>query len=137
MKYKILVVEDNKDTLSILTTLFDTVGYTVLTAADGLEAIRMASQERPSLILLDLMIPKKNGIDVCREIKSDPKTKEIPILILTAKGDRLSREQGLAAGAAGYFTKPLDPGAILQKIMEQLSPVKRGARNPAARDSGK
>lgn len=122
MPYKILVADDNRDTIMILSTLLEREGYLVITAADGVEAMRRAEDEKPALILIDIMMPKKNGFEVCRELKGNPKMKEIPILIITAKTDPLSREDGFALGACEYITKPLNPRQILQKVKEHLPP---------------
>jgi len=122
MPYKILVADDNRDTIMILSTLLEKEGYRVITASDGLEAIQRTEAERPALILVDIMMPKKNGFEVCKEVKKNPRTKEIPVLIITAKTDPVSRENGFALGACEYITKPLSPRQILQKIKEHLPP---------------
>ena len=116
MGYKILAVDDNKDTIAILSLLLNKEGYQVITAMDGLEAIQRAEQEQPALILLDVMIPKKDGFEVCRAIKENARTKEIPIIFITAKIDLATHRQGLALGGCEYLTKPLNPREILQTV---------------------
>jgi CheY-like chemotaxis protein len=132
MPYKVLAVDDNLDTILILSTVLEKEGYTVITARDGLEAIEKVQSDLPALILLDLMMPKMNGFDVCRAVKENPKTRHIPILILTAKTDPLSREQGLALGAKEYLTKPLNPREILTKVKEHLPSTEPPAPPPGA-----
>jgi two-component system alkaline phosphatase synthesis response regulator PhoP len=123
MPHKVLAVDDNVDTILILSAVLEKEGYHVITARDGLEAIEKVQSDLPALILLDLMMPKMNGFDVCRAIKGNPKTSHIPILMLTAKTDPSSRKQGLALGANEYLTKPLNPKEILTKIREHLPPT--------------
>ena len=120
MGHKILAVDDNKDTIAILSLLLRKEGYQVVTAMDGLEAIHQAEQELPALILLDVMIPKKDGIEVCRMIKENSITKEIPILFLTAKVDLATYQRGLAVGGCEYIIKPINPRQILQIIKKHI-----------------
>lgn len=123
MPHRVLAVDDNIDTILILSAVLEKEGYNVITAKDGLEAVEKAERELPALIVLDLMMPKMNGFEVCRIIKGNPKTSHIPILMLTAKADPFSREQGLALGANEYLTKPLNPKEILTKIRQHLPPT--------------
>jgi len=132
MRYKVLAVDDNIDTILILSAVLGKEGYQVITAKDGLEAIEKAGKDLPELILLDLMMPKMNGFEVCRAIRENPKTSHIPILMLTAKTDPFSREQGLALGANEYLTKPLNPKEILMKVREHLPPTEPPAPPPGA-----
>ncbi len=123
MAHKVLAVDDNFDTIAILSAVLQKEGYAVLTAMDGLEAIQKVERDLPALILLDLMIPKMSGFEVCQALKANSKTRHIPILMLTAKTDSLSRLHGLSLGASEYLTKPLNPREILQKIKEHLPPA--------------
>ncbi len=120
MPHKVLAVDDNIDTILILSAVLEREGYEVITAKDGLEAVEKTERDLPALLLLDLMMPKMNGFEVCRAIRGNPKTNHIPILMLTAKTDPFSREQGLALGANEYLTKPLNPKEILTKIRKLL-----------------
>jgi DNA-binding response OmpR family regulator len=122
MPHKILVADDNHDTIMILSTILEREGYRVITAADGLEAIRCALEEKPALILVDIMMPKKSGFEVCKALKENPDTKEIPVLIITAKTDPVSRKDGFDLGACEYIIKPLNPRQLLQKVKEHLPP---------------
>ncbi len=121
MPHTVLAVDDNIDTILILSAVLQKDGYVVITAKDGLEALDKAERDIPALILLDLMMPKMNGFEVCRAIRGNPKTNHIPILMLSAKTDPFSREQGLSLGANAYLTKPLNPKEILMKVKEHLS----------------
>lgn len=118
--HKILIVDDNADTILILSGLLEVEGCGVMIAVDGLQAIHRAEREQPALILLDLTLPKRSGLEVCRTLKENPKTKEIPILILTAKSDPLTRQKAETVGADEYLTKPFNPGELIQKIKGYL-----------------
>ena len=122
MPHKILVADDNRDTIMILSTVLERAGYHVIIAADGEEAVQRALEEKPALILVDIMMPKRNGFEVCKEVKNHPGTKEIPVLIITAKADSRSRMDGFAVGACEYITKPLNPKQLLQKVKDHLPP---------------
>lgn len=123
MRHKVLAVDDNIDTILILSAVLERDGYEVITAKDGLEAVEKTERDLPAIVLLDLMMPKMNGFEVCRAIRGNSKTNHIPILMLTAKTDPFSREQGLALGANEYLTKPLNPREILTKVREHLPPT--------------
>ena len=89
-------------------------------AGDGEEALQMITETRPDLVFLDVMMPGRNGIDVCREIKSDPALKHIKVVMLTALGAEEDRPRALDAGASDYFTKPFRSTKLLQKVRERL-----------------
>ena len=117
-KELILVVEDDRAILTGLRDLLEAEGYAVATAEDGAEALRVYAGEKPTLVLLDIMIPEKSGYDVCREIrKSDSLT---PILMLTAKGQEVDKVVGLELGADDYVTKPFSPRELLARIKAVL-----------------
>jgi DNA-binding response OmpR family regulator len=92
--------------------------YELLDAADGLAALQMARSFRPDLILLDVGMPRMDGFSVCRALKADPETREIPVVMLTAAGSDADKEAGRAAGADGYFTKPFSPSALVARVNE-------------------
>ncbi len=117
---KILVVEDEKDIRELIHFNLFTKNYSVVLAADGEEAIDIASKELPNLILLDIMLPKKNGIDVCLQLKAMNATKNIPIIMLTAKGEEEDVVKGLNAGADDYIVKPFSPKVLLARVGVQL-----------------
>jgi CheY-like chemotaxis protein len=114
--YKILVVDDEKPIHSYLKRKLTKLGYTVFVAEDGEEALSMTLSNFPDIILLDVKIPKINGIEVCKRIKSDPRTKDIPVLILSAKAQSEEIREGLDAGASKYLTKPISFPDILKEI---------------------
>ncbi len=92
----------------------------LLTARDGEEALDVVANQHPDLVFLDVMMPKKNGFEVCRAIRADPATAPTTVIMLTAKGQAYDREQGLAAGADQYLTKPFDPDDLLQRARVAL-----------------
>lgn len=116
---KILIVDDNPDAINILTAILDSE-YEVTPARDGLEAIQKVRNESPALVLLDIMMPKKDGYEVLKEMKADPKFSKIPVIMLSAKTDPESRNKSFKLGANDYISKPIDPADILQKVKEHL-----------------
>jgi two-component system alkaline phosphatase synthesis response regulator PhoP len=105
---KILVVDDEPDTLIPLTRALEADNYIVIGAADGAEALEKVTAETPDLILLDLMLPKVNGYEVCMRLKEDSLTRHIPIIMLSAKGELKDKVLGIEIGADDYVTKPFD-----------------------------
>jgi DNA-binding response OmpR family regulator len=129
-KEMILVVEDDRSILTGLQDLLEGEGYAVATAEDGEEALRVYEREKPSLILLDIMIPEKSGYDVCREIRK--KDEITPILMLTAKGQEVEKVVGLEMGADDYIVKPFGVAELLARVRAGL---RRSRTKPAAWDS--
>ncbi|MBM3287717.1 MAG: response regulator [Candidatus Eisenbacteria bacterium] len=117
---RILVVDDEIYIVHILEFSLTMEGYQVLTAADGEEAMRLIEQERPDLVVLDIMMPKMDGYEVCRRLRQDEQLKGIPVILLSAKGRAVDREVGLQAGADDYITKPFSPRKLLEKIRDLL-----------------
>ncbi|MDQ6859595.1 MAG: response regulator [Verrucomicrobiota bacterium] len=114
---RILIIEDEQDVLDMLTTnLRKADAFDISTATDGAEGLRKAREERPSLIILDLMLPKMPGLEVCKALKNDAATKHIPIIMLTAKAEEIDRIVGLEFGADDYVTKPFSPREIALRI---------------------
>ncbi|MEA1943937.1 MAG: response regulator [Euryarchaeota archaeon] len=105
---KILVVDDEPDTLIPLTRALEADNYTVVGAVNGAEALEKVRDETPDLVLLDLMLPKLNGYEVCMKLKEDPATRQIPIIMLSAKGEIKDKVLGIEIGADDYVTKPFD-----------------------------
>lgn len=131
MSEKILVVDDNLDAIAILEAVLEGAGYPVTSARDGLEAMRKITTEEPALILLDVMMPKMDGYEVCQAVKGDPKLNHIPILMVSARTDPASKERGLNLGAADYLVKPIQPALVLRKVKEHLE-----ERNPPSSPPG-
>jgi len=126
MARTILIVDDEQHIrLLIEQTLEDLLdeGVELATAADGDEAVIAIAAQRPDLVFLDVMMPGRNGLDVCRAIRADPATAGAYVVLLTAKGQALDREVGLAAGADEYLTKPFDPDALLALARGVLGPA--------------
>lgn len=120
-KKKILVVDDEEDMVFAVKLHLEAKGYDVTIAEDGQTALNMARQERPDLIVLDLMLPKIDGYKVCRMLKFDEKYKNIPILMFTARAQKSDEQLGYDVGADVYLTKPFDPETLLKKIEELLA----------------
>lgn len=105
---KILVVEDETITSDLLRRYFEMVGYEVINAMNGASAIRTASEQQPEVIILDIMLPDMDGYEICKQLRTDERTKRIPIIFLTQKDERRDRLDGLGMGADDYITKPFD-----------------------------
>jgi two-component system phosphate regulon response regulator PhoB len=119
-KEKILAVDDEEDILELVSYNLTKNGYQVTSVATGEEAIRKARTETPALILLDLMLPGVDGLEVCKILKNDVKTSHIPILMLTAKGEEADIVSGLELGADDYVTKPFSPRILLARVRALL-----------------
>jgi len=117
---RILVVDDEEDVLELVRYNLDKNGYKVITAASGEQAIIEAGGKTPDLIILDLMLPGIDGLEVCRKLKSDVKTERIPIIMLTAKGEETDIVTGLELGADDYVTKPFSPKVLIARIRRLL-----------------
>ncbi len=120
MGRRILIVDDEADLVEALKLRLETGGYEVVTALDGAEGLTKAKGDKPALILLDIMMPKLNGYQVCRELKSDAKCKDIPVVMLTAKAQQTDKFWGQEVGADGYITKPFEFSALLTIIEKYL-----------------
>lgn len=119
-KLKILVVDDEKSILELLTINLRILGYEVISASTGMEAILQASLESPSLILLDVMLPDGDGVGICSMIRNNEKTKYIPIILLSAKSQEEDKIKGLMAGADDYITKPFSIKEVDARIQSVL-----------------
>lgn len=112
----ILIVEDSPTAMRHITTILQSRGYELLHAVDGDEAVHKAIAKMPHLVVLDLILPKKNGFQVCRQLKTSSRTKNIKILMLTSKKMASDRFWGLKQGADDYMTKPFEANDLLKKI---------------------
>ena len=117
---RILVVDDEIYIVHILEFTLTMEGYEVLTAADGEEALRKVEQDRPDLVVADIMMPKLDGYEVCRRIRKDEEFGHLPVILLSAKGRPIDRETGLEVGADDYIVKPFSPRRLLEKIRDLL-----------------
>jgi DNA-binding response OmpR family regulator len=116
MSKRILVVDDEPSILLSLEFLMEQEGYDVRTATDGEEALQAVHEKLPDLILLDVMMPKRDGFEVCQTIRANPEWKEIRIIMLTAKGREVDQEKGIALGADDYITKPFATLELVEKV---------------------
>src|SRR6266480_3261224 len=112
----ILIIEEESDVADVLTLNLRKAGFRISTAADGASGLQNARDDRPDFIVLDLMLPKMSGLEVCRILKSDTATSQIPILMLTAKAEEVDRIVGLEFGADDYVTKPFSPREVVLRI---------------------
>ena len=124
MKPKILIVDDETDALDILGYKLKEAGFIPIMAKDGTRALAMARDERPALILLDVMLPEVDGLEVCKILRRDPATSSIPILMLTARASEMDRVLGLELGADDYVTKPFSPRELVLRIKKILARAK-------------
>jgi two-component system phosphate regulon response regulator PhoB len=126
----ILIVEDEAALSTLLSYNLEKEGFTVCVAGDGEQAIEALAEETPDLVLLDWMLPHLSGIEICRRIRRAPKTRDLPIIMLTAKGEEADRIRGLDTGADDYVTKPFSPAELIARVRALL----RRARPAAGAD---
>jgi CheY-like chemotaxis protein len=124
---KILIVDDEVEQIEFASTILEPSGYTVITAMDGREGMEKAKEEKPDLILMDIMMPGRSGIGMYQELKHDKETKNIPVIIVTgvARGghfdDRMMRQDKDIPAPDGYIEKPMNPDAVLRMVSDLLS----------------
>ena len=123
---KVLIVDDNKQIISILEAYAKKKGYQTVIAVDGQEALAVFERERPDIILLDVMMPKIDGFEVCRVIR---KTSNVPIIMITARGEDFEKIMGLEIGADDYIVKPFSPGEIMARIKAILRRIQPKTEN--------
>jgi DNA-binding response OmpR family regulator len=121
-KRRVLIVEDEPHIVLSLEFLLERAGYETAAAADGEEGLSLARRLRPDVVLLDLMLPRRNGYEVCQAIKADPDLSAIPIVMLSAKGQEVEILKGLELGASAYVTKPFGNAEVLEAIRAVLDP---------------
>lgn len=132
-KSRILVIEDERPLVEVLTYNLEREGFEVMTAFDGQDGLRQAQVKLPDLIILDLMLPVKPGLEVCRELRAGSKTREIPIIMVTAKAEETDELVGFALGADDYVTKPYRMKVLIQRVKKELR--KRQAPEEARSDA--
>lgn len=120
MSKRILVVEDQEDNRTILRDLLGMAGYELIEATDGAEGVKLAQQEKPDLILMDIQLPVIDGYEATRRIKGDAQLKSTPIIAVTSYALSGDEAKARAAGCDGYVTKPFSPRALLAKVREYL-----------------
>lgn len=116
----ILIVEDERDLLSLLDFNFRKEGFETLLATSGFEALRALGDHIPDLLLLDLMLPDMSGTEICRSVKSDPRTRHVPVVMLTAKGEEVDKVVGFELGADDYVTKPFSVRELVLRVRAVL-----------------
>lgn len=117
---KILIVEDDPSFSRAINHIIEKEGYEVITASNGMAGLRMAKGENPDLLILDVMLPGLDGFEICHQLRQDPLTENLPIIMLSAKGQEIDRTTGLKVGANEYLTKPVDRALLLEKITSLL-----------------
>lgn len=120
LKPLVLVVEDEADIVTLLTYNLEKEGFRAVAASDGEEALLVAAEQTPQLVLLDWMLPLMSGLEVCRQLRRNPKTRDIPIIMLTARGEEADRVRGLNSGADDYITKPFSPTELVARVRAVL-----------------
>ena len=121
----ILVVDDVQQNIQVVGTMLREVGYMVMPATSGAAALQRVQKRLPDLILLDLMMPEMDGLEVCRRLKADPATQAVPVIFLTASNEMDHLVQGLQAGAVDYVTKPFNPPELLARVRTHRSDASR------------
>ncbi len=114
---KVLIVDDEADIIDLLAYNLEQEGFTVMTAMDGETAIDLAREEKPDLVLLDIMMPKMDGIEACRQIRAIPELKQVYIIFLTARSEEYSEVAGFDVGADDYISKPIKPRVLISRII--------------------
>ena len=120
MPKKVLLVDDERDLVETLEFRLRAAGFEVITAFDGLEALQKAREQRPDLMITDVMLPKMDGYQVCRMLKFSAEFQELPVVMLTARGQDADKQIGRDVGADLYITKPFDGGELIKKVEELL-----------------
>jgi len=123
-KAKILVVDDEKNIIELVRYNLEKEGFAVISATDGEEALKLVSEKEPEMVILDLMLPGIDGLDVCRELKRNDKTSSIQVIMLTAKGEESDIVVGLELGADDYITKPFSPRVLVARVKAVLRRTK-------------
>jgi DNA-binding response OmpR family regulator len=122
---RVLVVDDDPVILELLRVNFEMEGYEVLRASDGEQGLAKARDEAPDVVLCDIMMPRLDGIELVTRLRRDPRTAELPIVLLSAKAQKLEVDRGLSVGADDYVTKPFDPLELLDRVNAVLAKSRR------------
>ncbi len=126
----VLVVDDELDLLSLLDFNLRQAGFEVIATSTGAEALELLQRRRPDLVLLDLMLPDVSGTEICRHLKGDPRTRDIPVVMLTAKGEELDRVVGFELGADDYVTKPFSMRELVLRVKAVLRRAQKAPARP-------
>jgi DNA-binding response OmpR family regulator len=120
-----LVIDDDPVIVQLLRVNFEIEGFEVLSAGDGREGVERARRDRPDLVLSDIMMPRVDGLQLLRQLKGDPATRSLPVILLSAKAQNAEVQQGLDLGADDYVTKPFDPLELIDRVNAVLARVRR------------
>lgn len=115
---KLLMADDESGVRSLVRMTFESEAYEILEASDGNQALKLAREHQPDVVLLDVAMPGMSGFDVCRSLKEDPETQQIKVIMLTARAQQMDMEEGQKSGADDYFTKPFSPVVLMKKVEE-------------------
>jgi len=118
---KILIIEDDPSFSRALNHIVEKEGYDVIAASNGMTGLRMAKEDKPDLLILDVMLPGLDGFEICNRLRHDPPTANLPIIMLSAKGQEADKTTGLKVGANEYLTKPVDRAVLLEKLTSLLA----------------
>ena len=132
IKTHILAVDDERSILRLIEVNLQRAGFRVTCAGDGVQALEKIAQERPDLIVLDVMMPRLDGFEVLRRLKSDPDTSEIPVLMLTAKAQDADVFRGWQGGVHGYLTKPFNPSELITWVKRTLAALREAGSSEQA-----
>ncbi len=130
MATKVLIVDDEKDLVDLVRYHLEKEGFQCLQASDGLTALRLAREQRPGLLILDLMLPGLDGLEICRQLRRDPMTASLPIIMLTAKAAEVDRVVGLEVGADDYIVKPFSPRELVARVKAVLRRMQASSALP-------
>ena len=136
-KKKILIVDDEKALISLVSLHMKMSGYDVLSAANGEKALEIAKEEKPDLIILDLMLPKIDGWETCKRLRQDPEIKNVPVIMLTARAEIEDKLKGFEAGADDYVTKPFSPRELVSRVKRVLARAEAEPQKPKRYVKGK
>jgi len=125
---RVMLVDDDPDTVTILARHLEHEGFSAIGASSGRECLRMLQQELVDIILLDLMMPEMDGFEVCKALKNDPDTAEIPVIMITARDDIDARAEGMRLGVADFLAKPVFRKQLANRIRAQLEAIANGRR---------
>ena len=117
---KVLVVEDSPPQREMISALLTGIGLAVTSAGDGVEALEQMKNSRPDIVVLDIVMPRMNGYELCRRIKTDPKTQEVPVVMCSTKGEEFDRYWGMRQGADAYIAKPFQPQELVGTVKQLL-----------------
>lgn len=124
-KLTVLVIDDDPVILELLRVNFEIEGFDVICASDGEEGLQRAQADRPDIVISDIMMPRRDGLQLLNDLKADPLTEDLPVILLSAKAQRAEVQQGLELGADDYITKPFDPLELIDRLNAVMTRPRR------------